>query len=127
MTEKGQFYHPTEDELPKPRKKFIVNTGDTETVENEINRFFDSVLDTLGFDDKARTAFVERDSFVLHRTDKHGSMLPTDNRITLLIARGVVVASILERRNDFNFIEVAGASYLTPESVRGLGERIVNR
>jgi hypothetical protein len=125
MSEKGQFYKPTEDELPKPRDKFVVNTGDTETVEKEINRFFSTVLDTLGFDQKATEAFAERDSFTLHRTDSEGNPYPIDDRITLLIVRGRVVASILERRDDLNYVEVAGASYLTPDSVRGLGERRV--
>ncbi len=110
------------EELLKPRQIFIVNTGRQKVVEKERERFFNSVLGALGYSDEERAVFAEIRSLVLHSYDTQGQVLPTDDRITLLIARNCVVASILETRDDLNYVQVSPASYLNPEMIKGIGE-----
>ena len=111
----------TLEQLLKPRQIFTVNSSDVEYIENEINRFFNSVTQVLGYDDKAKEELVKRKSFVL-RNQEDGT--ETDDRITLLIARNTVVASVLVSKDKPNYVKVAGASYLNKEMIRGIGERV---
>lgn len=110
---------------PKPPDQFTVNTGEEHIIEEEKNRFFNAVLDYVGYDQRARECFAEIRPMVLHRYDSHGQLRPTDDRITMLIMKDKITASVLERRNDANWIEVAFACYLTPEIVRKLREGLV--
>ncbi len=107
---------------PKPPEPFTVNTGDEEIIEETKSKFFTEVIDFLGFTDpNARKAFVERDSLILHHIyDKLEPVQPTDDRITFLKVRGSIVATVLETRNDFNYVRVLSSSYLTEEIARGI-------
>ena len=113
---------------PNPPDQFAVITGEEHFIEEEKNNFFEAVLDYVGYDQKARESFAEILPMILHRYDNHGQVRPTDDRVTLLIIRDRVVASVLERRNDANWVEAAFACYLKPEIVGKLrkGLRVIN-
>lgn len=110
----------TPEGYPNPPDRFIVNTGEGGIIEKEKIRFFEELLDFLGYDQRARGAFAEIIPMMLHRYDSSGQVRPTDDRITLLIIRDHITASVLERRNGLNWLEVAFASYLNPEVIQKL-------
>ena len=111
---------------PNPPDKFVVITGEEHFIEGKKNNFFEAVLDYVGYDQRARESFAEILPMVLHRYDNHGQVRPTDNRVTLLLIRDRMVASVIERRNDANWVEVAFACYLKPEIVGKLRKGIVS-
>lgn len=98
--------------LPETPARFTVITGEEERVEQTIESFFGGILDFLGYNHRARTAFVKIEAYTLG-VEHPGHLQPTDDRITLLIARDITLASVLARRNEFNWIEVLSACYLT--------------
>ena len=113
--------------FPRPPDRFIVNTGEGQVIEEEKIRFFEAVLDFVGYDLSAKEAFAEILPMVLHRYDSRGQVRPTDDSISLLIMKGRLAASLVERRNDFNYVEVSFACYLTPELVSQLRESLGNK
>lgn len=119
MQERTKEFYSLE-ELLKPQQIFIVNIENQEQVAEEIDRFFGSVLNVLEYTEEELRAFVERTSSVLHDYDTEGVIHPTDDRITLLSARGKVIASVMETRTEFNYVQVSSASYLNPEMIRGI-------
>ncbi|OGM03764.1 hypothetical protein A2112_02240 [Candidatus Woesebacteria bacterium GWA1_42_12] len=105
---------------PKPPDGFVVNTGEGKTIEEVKNVFFDEILDFMGYNQKARVAFAEILPMELHRPDISGQVRLPSGRITLLILRDHITASVLERSNDFGDIEVVFANYLDPEVIQKL-------
>lgn len=106
--------------FPRPPELFTVNTGEGERIQEAINIFFGEVLDYLEYNRKARESFTKIESRVLQRLDNHNRPFPTDDLLTLLIVRDYVAASVLEKRDERNFVQVVSACYLTPQIVKEL-------
>jgi hypothetical protein len=100
-------------------ESFIITTGEDEYINEKTNHFFESVLDVLSYNLAARKAFVEQRTQTLGIEEPNG-FRPSDNKITLLIARDLTIASVLERRDDLNYIEVSFAHYLNKHRVERL-------
>ncbi len=101
--------------LPKVPDPFTVITGMQELINQRRDEFFNEVLDYLGYDTKARETFTSIED---RNAAYEGTPLrPTDDRITWLIAQHYVVASVLERRNDLNNVEVLFSLYLTRQRI----------
>lgn len=106
--------------VPKIPALFTVNTGEGERIQEVIEEFFGNVLDYLEYSPRARRNFATIESMVLQRLDSQNRSFPTDDLITLLIVKDFVVASVVEKRDERNFIQVVSACYLTPETVKDL-------
>ncbi len=94
--------------VPEP---MLVSTGDQGIIGQAMNSFFDSIVPSLGLDVRTLTADVEIISHVLHKYDSHEQVRPTDDRLTILVVQDRVVASVLERRTEFNHIQVLFSRY----------------
>lgn len=101
--------------VPEP---FTTIDGADPSIEQARTSFFDEVLEELEVNGEDRRAFCEITSYQLR--DFSGDT-ESDDRLSVLIVKDVVVASVLERRNERNQTEVFSASYLTPAISDRLG------
>lgn len=108
--------------LPKAPEPFIIITGKDDVIQQKIDSFFQQIVDFLGYSGRAAKAFIERKTQTLG-IEEPTCFRPSDDRITLLLVYDHAVASVLERRNNNNYIEVLSACYLTPERVKHLRHR----
>ena len=106
--------------LPRAPNLFTVNVDEVERVKEVIEQFFGNVLDFLEYNPKARKYFTKIESMVLQGLDQQNRPFPTDDLITLLIVKDYIAASVLEKRDERNFVQVVSACYLTPEIVKDL-------
>lgn len=89
-------------------------------IADKIEAFFISILDYLMYTVGEREAFVEIVPAVLHRYDTTGAVQPTDDRSATLIIKDIMVASVTERRNEGNFVEVTFNCNLTPDVLQDI-------
>lgn len=87
-------------------------TGEESQINDHIEKFFETVLDFVGFKQRAREAFCTREAFELQRNG-----VVSDDVLELLIARDILVASVLKRRSEYNMVEASFAQYLNPETL----------
>jgi len=111
------MYNPSmsAERFPTAPDLFTVPTGEGEIIEVRIESFFDEILDYLGWSQEARKHFANRYSMELYSpspTDTRS--IPSNDRVTLLVLLDFTVASVLERRDDRNEIQVVSACYLNP-------------
>ena len=91
---------------------FNITTGYDGLIAERAEEFFDSILDWLGFTERARRVFVERQPYHLQKV---GSDAPGEEQyVYLLVVGDVLAASVIVRRSDSNNCHVGFASYLTP-------------
>lgn len=103
-------------EFPNPPEVYTINTGEEVDIEERKDRFFDEVINFIGYDLRARRTFCE----------VQAKELGTSNELAnLLIVRDILVASVIARRDDLNFWQVASAHYLTEDIMTQLREGIV--
>ena len=120
----------TAERFPTVPDLFTVATGEQGIVEDTINTFFDEILDYLRWRQDARKHFAYRYSMELYRSSPTDTRtVPSNDRITLLVLQDITVASVLERRDDRNEVQVASACYLTPSIVEELtkDERLLRK
>ena len=101
--------------IPDPE---IVITGGEECPNQIKDDFFASILSFLEYDENKAVHFTRREDRVLSVFDPVSPM-QTNDWITMLIVQDVLVASVVYRRNDFNYVCVSYAHYLT--------ERVIER
>ena len=87
----------------------------SEEKQHRLDAFFGGVLDLLGYDQRARDVFCEVRSGEITKAGGDESRYSADDRVTMLLVRGKVVATAVEIRDDFNFTQVLFAHYVTPE------------
>ena len=117
------MYNPrmSAERFPTAPELFTVPTGEGGIIEDTIESFFDEILDYLGWGQEARTHFANRYSMELHSSGPtEAKSIPSNDRVTLLVLRDFTVASVLERRDDRNEIQVVSACYLNPGMVEEL-------
>jgi len=120
----------TAERFPTVPDLFTVATGERGIVEDSIESFFDEILDYLEWSQEARKYFANRYSMELYRSNPTDTRaVPSNDRITLLVLQDIAVASVLERRDDRNEVQVASACYLTPRVVDELtkDERLLRK
>lgn len=105
-------------ELPTVPPSVTVNTGDEEYPNQIKEDFFASILSFLGYDDHSSAHFTDREDRVLSIYDQI-SPIHTDDRITILTARHILVASVIYWRDSANYVCVVYAHYLN--------ERVIER
>lgn len=108
----------------KVPEQFTVTTGEEPIIQKKRELFFLDVLVLLCYNESAIKAFVERRIQVLGIEGPPG-FRPSDDILHLLIVRDSMVASVLERRDDFNRIEASFAHYLTREKIEHLKQDVV--
>lgn len=106
--------------FPKPPELFTVNTGEGQKVQDVIQHFFGEVLDYLEYNQEAIELFTSIETRILQRQDEHGRPFQTDDLLTLLRVQDYITASVLESRDERNFVQVVSACYLTPQIVEEL-------
>lgn len=97
-------------EAPEP----FISVDDADPCkEQSKTEFFERTLDTIGISAEERRVFCEIKTYDLY---PHGAdrTVESDDRLTVLIVRDRVAASVLERRDDLNFTEVLSAVYTAP-------------
>lgn len=92
-------------EAPIP---FTCHHNDGETVTNHIQAFFDAVLASHGLDTERGVAWIEVITSSLARITVADH--PHD-RITFLMAIGQVIATVIERRDELDYVAVLSAAY----------------
>lgn len=108
--------------LPEPFEPFTVITGEEVMIQEKIDLFFRGILDFLGYDERARKAFVNIE--IRNLAFNGPQVRASDDMIHWLIIGNYCVASVINRRDEFNYVEVLSACYLTPERVKRLREGI---
>lgn len=98
-------------DLPTVPPSVTVNTGDEEYPNQIKEDFFVSVLSYLGYDDHSAACFTQREDRVLSIYDQI-SPIHTSDRITMLTANDILVASVIYWRNPANYVCVVYAHYL---------------
>lgn len=100
----------------KNPERYISEPGGEERRER-IAGFFDEVLSMLGYDQEQMRAFCEIRSREIAVANRAGEALrrPSDDRITELVVKGRTVATVVEIRDDFNYIQLFFANFMTPE------------
>jgi hypothetical protein len=116
---------PNELELPKVPELYTVTTGYDDLIENRANEFFNSILDYLQYNERAREVFVKIEGFHIVRHLDTTMFTGSDEYIRLLDVRDLRIASVMSTRDDFNYCQVASAHYLTPALIERLREGIV--
>jgi hypothetical protein len=106
--------------LPRAPGSFTIAPDNSDLVQERIDTFFQAILDFLGYDQRAKEAFCDVEVKILHAFDKSGSFQPIDDRITSLRVMGSTVATVLEQRNDRNYIEARFAHYLSYDIIARL-------
>lgn len=105
-------------DLPEP---FVTSPDHVSEVEDFKEEFFQSVLEHLGYgfdskeSERARNVYCSIEYYTLHQYDSLEPVRPTDSKLVLLRVRERVVASVLQWRDDYNYIQVEPALYLTEE------------
>ncbi len=113
-------------QLPKPPEMFNVTTGgkEEEHIESAADAFFKLVKDAISkYGGKDFSS--DRSHVGLYRarhTDGKELVWPTDDNIRILTVNGIIIASVLDRRDDFNYHQVLSASILTSELVAKIAE-----
>ncbi len=114
------------DNLPEVPAAISHITGYDSIILDITGRFFDSVLDWLGFDRDSAPVFCRQEYYLLRRSDQdQGSwiqekvtLFPGEEQYAvLLIVNNAIAASVIVRRDDFNNCQAGFASYLSPEWV----------
>lgn len=103
--------------VPEP---FVVMDQVDETVDRERTVFFETVLEQLALGEAERQRDCQIVTRELVRPDEDQE---TNDRITMLIVSDRIAATVLERRTEFNYTEVAFASHVTPNLIDELLER----
>ncbi|MCL5783998.1 MAG: hypothetical protein M1142_01420 [Patescibacteria group bacterium] len=111
--------------LPIVPKPFKIITGEDETIQQITDNFFQNIIDTLGYKQAAADAFTEKIRQPLG-IEKPSGFIPSDNWATYLRIRGYTVASVLELRDDLNYVEVLFAHYLTIQRIKNLRKGFVD-
>ncbi len=106
------------------RSSFMLDPDDARILAEIIDEEFSAVVHWLGYNDQVVSAFVEIVPYVLHRFDTNETVRPTDDRLTVLVIFDYTVATVLERRDDFNRVQVTCATYLDPELTRILKDKL---
>jgi hypothetical protein len=102
-----------------PEPFVVIDQGD-EVIERERTAFFEAILQQLALSEAERQRDCQVVTSELVHPDKGRE---TDDRITMLIVSDRLAATVLERRTEFNYTEVAFASHVTPRLIDELLER----
>jgi hypothetical protein len=115
----------TEFELPQVPEIYTITTGFDDVIAERADQFFNSILNFLGYNQRARMAFTERKEYFLME-ERLGQLIEGEEKyIRLLIVKDFTAASVLSRRDELNRCQVASAHYLNPIIVQILREGIV--
>ena len=83
--------------------KYIVNTGEDSPVYEEMDRFFKGIVDKIGDRTDGPSEFEIRSEIIYSRA-KDGTLIPKDDKVHMLLYREQPVATVLEVRDDRNYI-----------------------
>jgi hypothetical protein len=102
--------------LPDVPPPVIVNTGNEDNSNQEVQKFFESILSYLGYDGRSAVCFAQEEDYGLTNFGPEEPMR-TDNKITLLIVQDILVASVIYRRSQFNLVQIVCAHYLSDQVI----------
>lgn len=85
------------------KTKYIANTGEDISVYEEMDRFFRDIVERIGDRTDGPSEF-EIKSEIIYSKAKDGTLIPKDDKIHYLLYREQPVASVLEVRDDKNYI-----------------------
>ena len=88
-----------------------------------IEAHFACVLRQVGCSTEKRKTFAEVRPVVLHPYGRSGQIQQSDDRLTMLLFRGTCIASVLERRTEFNFVEVKFSTFLDAHTLQRIAAR----
>jgi hypothetical protein len=101
--------------LPQP---IVVAPEDVHVIEAAKDAFFAAILQYLGYvDASAQASFAEVVVKEMVRRDPGGAIIQSDDYLTMLFVQDVLVAMVINRRNDGNYCEVGFARFLTSRIV----------
>ena len=106
--------------FPATPAPFTIAPDHAAEICRRIEEFFGEIIKYL----QVGTAQLEYDAEIITRGlcfESPGAVNPTDDRLTLLVIQGHVVASVIDRRTATNYCQVTFASYLTPDLLRAIG------
>lgn len=112
MSDKRELIVPTQ---------IVANTGEDQSVFEAIDRFFLDVETYLDLDDFSKQIGVNRESrsigleIAMHQ--------PSADALTTLVINDVLAASVILRRNSWNWVEASFASYLDDKVVQTIKRR----
>lgn len=115
----------SENNFPKAPDQYTIITGEDTLIAEGANRFFDEILSFLRYNERAISAFTERQQWYLTIYQNQLPRLSEESYIRMLIVRDLVTASVLVVRNGNNWCQVSSAHYLTPNIIKRLREGIV--
>lgn len=103
--------------LPTVPPPITVITGEEDGPNRVKEDFFVSILSFLGYGERETAIFTERKNRILSVYDPI-SPRHSDDVISMLIVRGVLVASVIYWRNNFNNVCVVYAHYLNGDVIK---------
>jgi len=104
---------PSYPEVPQP---FKVITGNLEVIWEKRKEFFDEVVSFLGIEDSLRPWLVEENSREIYSQFSKVKGIESNDIVTFLVTTDRL-ASVVERRTEFNYVEASFAHYLNPELI----------
>ena len=98
--------------FPEILPVYSVSTVQGEIIFERAKVFFDQMLGFIGYNARSRDVVSRTEQYNLNLV---GGRPHEDQFITMLIVEDELVASVLARRNDNNYWQVASSHYLTPK------------